>query len=257
MITVNDVSFAYQAKKTLHNLTFSIPQNVFASIIGPNGSGKTTFLRLLTAEHGGYTGQIQLFGEHLANYSLAQLAKTISTVSQNLQIKFPFTCLDLVLLGRRPFNAGVLAQNSTEDLEIVYKAMSDTNTLDYADRLITQLSGGERQRIFLAKALAQQPKLLILDEAFSNMDMYYCLQCLDLLKSKVQKGELSVLSVMHDLNLVKQYSDQVLIFKEGNIFDHGDALEAMTKENIKTVFNINVMPVGKRGLAVLTGGEQL
>ena len=129
--------------------------------------------------------------------------------------------------------------------------MRDTETLQYADRLITELSGGERQRIFLAKALAQQPKLLILDESFANMDMYYSLQCLDILKQKVQKQELSVLSVMHDLNLVKQYSDQVVMFSQGKIFTYGQCNQVMTVENIKQVFNIDVLPVGENALAVI------
>lgn len=251
MIQAKNIKFSYRQQQILQQVEFSLPPGIFASIIGPNGSGKTTFLRLLTRERQDFQGELSLFGKPLANYSLASLAQTVSTVAQNLQIRFPFSCLDLVLLGRRPYNSGVLSKNSATDLEIVYQAMRDTETLQYADRLITELSGGERQRIFLAKALAQQPKLLILDESFANMDMYYSLQCLDILKQKVQKQELSVLSVMHDLNLVKQYSDQVVMFSKGKIFTYGQCNQVMTVENIKQVFNIDVLPVGENALAVI------
>ena len=251
MIQAKNIKFSYRQQQILQQVEFSLPPGIFASIVGPNGSGKTTFLRLLTRERQDFQGELSLFGKPLANYSLASLAQTVSTVAQNLQIRFPFSCLDLVLLGRRPYNSGVLSKNSAADLEIVYQAMRDTETLQYADRLITELSGGERQRIFLAKALAQQPKLLILDESFANMDMYYSLQCLDILKQKVQKQELSVLSVMHDLNLVKQYSDQVVMFSQGKIFTYGQCNQVMTVENIKQVFNIDVLPVGENALAVI------
>lgn len=251
MIQAKNIKFSYREQQILQQVDFSLPSGVFASIVGPNGSGKTTFLRLLTRERQDYQGELYLFGKTLADYSLAGLAQTISTVAQNLQIRFPFTCLDLVLLGRRPYNSGVLTKNSATDLDIVYQAMRDTDTLKYAERLITELSGGERQRIFLAKALAQQPQLLILDESFANMDMYYSLQCLDLLKQKVQKQELSVLSVMHDLNLVKQYSDQVVMFSQGKIFSYGTCAQVMTVENIKKVFQIDVLPVGENALAVI------
>ncbi len=251
MIQAKNVKFSYREQLILQQVDFSLTAGVFASIVGPNGSGKTTFLRLLTGERKDFQGELQLFGRALVDYNLRELSQTISTVAQNLQIRFPFTCLDLILLGRRPYNAGLLSKNSAADLEIVYQAMRDTDTLQYAARLITELSGGERQRIFLAKALAQQPKLLILDESFANMDMYYSLQCLDLLKQKVAKGELSVLAVMHDLNLVKQYSEQVLMFNQGKIFAAGTCKQVMTVANIKQVFNIDVVPVGENALAVI------
>lgn len=254
MLQVENINFHYGNKQALQEINFSVAQNSFCSIIGPNGSGKTTFIRLLTGERHDYGGKIFVAGKLNTDYSIAEFATIVSTVPQNMSVQFPYTCLEMVLLGREP-HKNRFSQTSDEDLAIVEQAMRETDTLDYAKRLISELSGGERQRIFLAKALAQTPQLLILDESFANMDMYYSLKCLELLLEKTKQKKLTVLSVMHDLNLVSQYSDAVLLFHNTKLLASGSTAAVMTPHNIKHAFSVQVVTVGERGLAVMRLGS--
>lgn len=254
MLQVENIGFHYGEKPALQNISFSVAKNSFCSIVGPNGSGKTTFIRLLTGERSDYSGNIFVAGKLNTEYSIAEFATIVSTVPQNMSVQFPYTCLEMVMLGREP-HKNRFTQTTDEDLAIVETAMRETATLDYAKRLITELSGGERQRIFLAKALAQEPQLLILDESFANMDMYYSLKCLELLLEKTKQKKLTVLSVMHDLNLVSQYSDAVLMFHNTKLLASGETNIVMTPANIQKAFSVQVVSVGKRGLAVMRLGS--
>lgn len=254
MLQVENINFHYGSKQALQDISFSVATNSFCSIVGPNGSGKTTFIRLLTGERTDYHGNIWVAGKSATEYSIAEFATVVSTVPQNMSVQFPYTCLEMVMLGRAP-HKNRFTQTNDEDLAIVERVMKETDTLDYAKRLITELSGGERQRIFLAKALAQEPQLLILDESFANMDMYYSLKSLELLLEKTKRKELTVLSVMHDLNLVSQYSDAVLMFHDTKLLASGATSVVMTPHNIQQAFSVQVVTVGKRGLAVMRLGS--
>lgn len=249
MLKVKNLSFAYDQNRVLCNINFSIKKGCFHTIIGPNGSGKTTLLNLLTGHLNPSTGQIYLNGKELNKYRIEELSQKIALVSQNVQIRFPFTCLEVVMMGRKPFKKGF--QINCEDVNIVYNAMELTDTLRFAEKPITQLSGGERQRVILARALAQTPEVLFLDEAFSDMDMCYSIKSLNILKELVAQKSITIISVMHDLNMVDIYSDMVLALKNGKLFQWGNVKEVMQPHIIKELFNIHVKKVGTRGLAVL------
>ena len=159
------------------------------------------------------------------------------------------------MLGRIP-HRGRLQSLSERDMELVWRYMSLTDTLKFAGNLITHLSGGEKQRVMLAKALSQTPELLLLDEAFANMDTYQGIQSLKLLKKLVQEENLTVICIMHDLNLVSNFCDYSIVLKEGRFFAQGPSEEVLRPEVIREVFQVQVVKAGDRGLAVLPDIEQ-
>ncbi|MBP2664939.1 MAG: fecE 3, partial [Firmicutes bacterium] len=172
MIKVKNIQFGYAAKPVLKDITLSINQGSFCGIVGPNGSGKTTLLNLITGQLQAASGNISIKGRDIGSYKIEELARHIAVMPQNMDIKFPYTCLEIVGMGRTPYKTR-LQGLTDQDVAIIENAMRLTDTLDFAGRLVTELSGGERQRVLFAKALAQQPEVLFLDEAFSNMDIYY------------------------------------------------------------------------------------
>lgn len=250
MLDVKNISFAYGQKMILHKINFSLKKGSFVTIIGPNGSGKTTLLNLLTGHLKPIKGKILLNNKKLDKYTIKELSQKTALVSQDVQIRFPFTCLELVMMGRKPFNRG-LQKLRSEDMDIVYNAMELTDTLRFAENPITKLSGGEKQRVILARALAQTPEALFLDEAFSDMDICYSIKFLNILKELVSRKNITVITVMHDPNMVDIYSDIVLALQEGKLVQWGSAREVMQPHTIKELFNIQVKKIGKRGLAVL------
>lgn len=247
---VKNLSFSYKTKKTLHELNFSIRQGDFMTIIGPNGSGKTTLLNLLTGFFKPQNGDIYFNGKSLQSYNIKSLAKKIAVVPQDVSIRFPFTCLEVVMMGRAPYKDRV-KQLSDRDLEIVYQSMEKTDTLQYTDALINEISGGEKQRVIFAKALAQTPEVLFLDEAFSSMDIYYSVKFLNLLKNLTADNGITVVSIMHDLNMADTYSDTILALNDGRVAGWGCREEVMEPKLINSLFNINVEKTGSRGLVVL------
>lgn len=250
MLDVKNVSFAYGRHRVLFDINFYLERGCFMTIIGPNGSGKTTLLNLLTGHLCPSVGQIYLDNKELPAYKIDELSQKIALVSQNVQIRFPFTCLEVVMMGRKPFNRS-FGQVKGEDMDIIYNSMELTDTLRFAEKPITELSGGERQRVILAKALAQTPKLLFLDEAFSDMDICYSIKSLNILKKLVDQKNITVVSVMHDLNMADIYSDKVLALQKGKLVHWGTAEQVMQPHIIKELFNIRVKKISARGLAIL------
>ncbi|SCM82716.1 ABC-type cobalamin/Fe3+-siderophores transport system ATPase component [uncultured Sporomusa sp.] len=251
MIKVENVSFKYAAKQVLQDISFNIRPGSFNGIVGPNGSGKTTLLNIITGQLTAAAGRISLRGRDIGSYRIEELARHIAVVPQNMDIRFPYTCLEIVGMGRTPFKTRLQGLTGG-DLAIIENAMRLTDTLDFAGRLVTELSGGERQRVLFAKALAQQPELLFLDESFSNMDIYYSIKCLNLLRELCVKQGLTVVSIIHDLNLVSAFCSDAVVLAGGSLITHGPAPAVLTPELIKEIFRIRVVRAGETGLAVLS-----
>ncbi len=251
MIKVENLQFGYAAKPVLKDISLDIGQGSFCGIVGPNGSGKTTLLNLITGQLTAAAGNISLKGRDISSYRIAELARHIAIVPQNMDIKFPYTCLEIVGMGRTPYKAR-LQGLTDQDVAIIENAMRLTDTLDFAGRLVTELSGGERQRVLFAKALAQQPEVLFLDESFSNMDIYYSIKCLNLLSELCDQQGLTVVAIIHDLNLVSTFCSEAAVLKAGQLIKHGAAPEVLAPELIGEVFHIKVVRAGETGLAVLS-----
>lgn len=250
MIKVEDIQFDYTAKEVLKDISLSIRQGSFTGIVGPNGSGKTTLLNIITGQLKAASGSITIKGRDIGSYKIEELARHVAIVPQNMDIRFPYTCLEIVGMGRTPYKTRLQGLTG-EDLDIIENAMRLTDTLAFAGRLVTELSGGERQRVIFAKALAQKPDILFLDESFSNMDIYYSIKCLNLLKELCAKQGLTVVAIIHDLNLASAFCSDAAVLKAGRLVKHGPASSVLDPELIREVFNIKVVRAGETGLAVL------
>lgn len=233
---LHNVSFAYDHDMTIKHINCSFVSGNFYSIIGPNGSGKTTLLDLMSGFLTPCTGHINIDQMPILSLTKKELAKKIALVSQDYIINFPFSVKDVVMMGRHPYISR-FSHPSTSDRKKVVKMMEITGILHLQDRKINELSGGERQRCVFARALCQDTQILLLDEAFSNMDIRHTLQMLRIVKQSVK--EKIIISVFHDLNLASSWSDALLMLKNGEVQTFGNSQDILTQQAIKDVFNVS------------------
>lgn len=239
-LSLNDVGFSYGTHQILSGISCSFKPGRFYSILGPNGSGKTTLLDLISGFHAAESGSVMIDKNKLNHYSKAELARIIALVSQDYTINFPFPVKEVVMMGRHPYIPR-FSNPSPEDYDIVDYTMETCGIYPLKDKKITELSGGEKQRCVFARALCQDTPILLLDEAFSNLDIRHTLQLLKIVKTSVEKKGKLVISVFHDLNIASAWSDSVLMLKRGRIKGFGRTLDIFTRETIRDVFNINAV----------------
>jgi len=238
-LSVKEIDFYYDSIKVLENVTFEVGEREILGIVGPNGSGKTTLLRCINMVLKPKIGTILINDKSIFKLDRKEIAKKIGVVPQNSTIYFPFTVFDIVLMGRTP-HLDRLDKESPKDLEIAKVAMEITNTLHLADRLIDEISGGEKQRVIIARALTQEPKILLLDEPTLHLDINHQLEILKLVKKLAKKSRLVVILVSHDLNLASRYCDKLMLLSLGRIYSIGSPKDVLTPENIKKVYNVDV-----------------
>jgi iron complex transport system ATP-binding protein len=209
-------------------------------VLGPNGSGKTTLIKSISRILKPHRGAILLDGADIYSLKEVEVARQMAVVPQDSSIGFSFTALDVVLMGRNPHMTR-FQMESAKDVAIARKAMQLTNTWHLAERPINELSGGERQRVIIARALAQEPKVLLLDEPMTHLDINNQLEIMDLVKELCVEGGLMVLAVFHDLNLAARYCTSAILLKNGRIFSAGSLDVVLTSENIKNVFRVDAI----------------
>jgi iron complex transport system ATP-binding protein len=239
LVSLDRVSFAYGTIEAIADLSFVVAPGEVWGLLGPNGSGKSTLIRLLSRVLSPRSGQIRFAGQDLHRYSRAELARQIAVVPQETTIELPFSVLEVVLMGRFPYLQG-LGFERTQDLAIAYQAMEHTGVRNLATREIHELSGGERQRVILARALAQQPRMLLLDEPTAFLDIKHQVRVYDLIKNLSRQRSLTVVAVLHDLNLAALYCDRLALLKAGRLFCLGTPEQVLTYTNIKTVYDTEV-----------------
>jgi iron complex transport system ATP-binding protein len=240
-LLVNNIAFSYRDNiPTLTDVSFQVHKGEFLSFVGPNGSGKTTLLRLLDRIFLPRTGSILLDDKSLTAYTRAELAKRMAFVPQDTTILFPFTVMEIVLMGRSPHSRGSMFE-SERDREIAEQMLAITDTQHLAHQPITTLSGGERQRVFIARALAQQPDILLLDEPNAHLDIAHQLDIFAIIKKLNKETGLTVISVSHDLNLAAAFSDTIGMLVCGTIAAMGTPASVLTKELIEKVFRTEVL----------------
>lgn len=247
-ISIENVSFGYDDRLLYKSINMDVTSG-FVSIIGPNGSGKSTFLKLITGMLKPTEGVVKLFGKDLHSYTANEKAKTFTAISQKQSFPFPFTCMELVSLGRYPYRRNLNALSS-EDYDVIIDAMKATNVLHFKDKLITDISGGEQQRVILAAALAQQTKIIFLDEAFSALDISHKAHMVKLLREMVKEKGVIVVSIMHDLNIAYRYSDYVCLIEEGQIVSFDTPKVTMKQDVISRVFDVNVDLIEGKGFYI-------
>ena len=237
-LSIKNLNYRYDDNVVLKNISLDAKPGL-TSIIGPNGSGKTTLIKLASGLLDLQKGGVFINGASIRQLSNLQRALLFTIIQQKQFFPFPFSCMEMVAIGRYPYRKKMSGLDA-EDYEIVIQAMKETDTLQFRDKLITEVSGGEQQRVILASALAQQPKILFMDEAFSSMDISYQSSLLVLLKKLIKEKGLTVVSIVHDLNLAYRFSDKVFILKNGENVGFGHPHKVMTKKVVSTVFNVKI-----------------
>ncbi len=237
---VNGVECRYGSVEVLSGINLEVKPGDFVGILGPNGSGKTTLLKSISRVLKPHKGAILIDKEDIYSLKPLDVAKKMAVVPQDTTVGFNFSVMDVVLMGRNP-HLGHFQMETSKDVEIARKAMELTNTWNFAGRFIQELSGGERQRVIIARALAQEPKILLLDEPMSHLDIINQLEMMDLLKSLCINSGLIVLAVIHDLNMAARYCSKVLLLKSGTVFALGDVEKVLGSENILNVFGVDAI----------------
>jgi iron complex transport system ATP-binding protein len=239
IIKVRDLSFAYTDELVLEGVTFEVLPGEFLSVIGPNGSGKTTLLKLLYGYLSPLGGDIYLGDTPIKKITRKDLAKRIAVVSQMPRFHFELTAFEFVLMGRSP-HMGLLAFEGKQDFEVASEAMTLTDVIDFKERNIFSLSGGELQRVLIARALAQKPQVMLLDEPTSYLDIKHQINICQLLKRMNKDKGITIVAVFHDINLASYFSDRVMVMKEGRIHGVGPPEEVITKETLDFVYDCPV-----------------
>jgi len=235
----NQVSFSYLNGDVLHNVSLTIKPGEMVGLLGPNGSGKTTLLKIASGVLKPVSGEVRHDGLTLSKLKRKVIARQVAVVPQQFSVPFAFTTTEVVMLGRIPF-IKPFAGESPVDQEAVSRAldMVDINTL--AKRRFDELSGGEQQKVVLAMALAQQPKMLLLDEPTVHLDITHQVEIPELVRSLNREQGITVVAAMHDLNLAALYFDRLTILKNGQLQADGPPIQVLTEEMIMKVFSASV-----------------
>lgn len=239
MIEVHSVSFRYHEDWVLQDVSFRVERGEFVGVIGPNGSGKTTLLKILYRLLSPQKGEVLFELAPLKKMNRNDIAKRIAVVSQEAQLLFPFSVLETVLMGRSPY-LGQLMFESEKDLEIAKRAMEWTNILPFSERPMDELSGGERKRVFIARALAQEPEVILLDEPTANLDIHHQMDFLNLILTLNREKGLTIVMASHDMNIASEFCDRLILFQRGRIYKMGTPEEVITKEHIESVYGCEV-----------------
>ena len=258
MIELKDVSLGYDHRAVLDNINLKAVPGKVLGLIGPNGSGKSTLIKGMTRVINLFSGHIFIDGQDIRSIKREELARLIATVPQGPVIPEAFTAFEVVLMGRTP-HLGLLRYEGRGDMAIAWQAMEATQTKALAERRVGELSGGERQRLIIARALTQQPKVILLDEPTAHLDINHQIEILNMVKSLCLEQGLTIIAALHDLNLAAQYCDWLVMLNGGQIYTEGTPQDVLTSRNIKKVYGAEVCvyphPVNKLPTTVITAGE--
>ncbi len=249
MVKLRDVTFSYNGKKALRKISFSLKERDFVGVVGPNGSGKSTLLKIIDGILIPHEGKVIFKGKPVQKYDRKSLARRIAFVPQNFNLDFEFTVEEVVEMGRYS-RMGRWEKFNPSDL------MERMGISDLKHRFFPELSGGERQKVVLAQSLSQEPELLLLDEPASHLDVSYQLRLFDFLRELNKEG-LTILCVIHDLNLALLYFDELIMLSEGEIVASGKSDEVLTPERIESTYGIKAYIHRHAGRTFLTFSPKL
>ncbi len=260
LLTAQNISFAYDGQPILEGVSLAVGAGEFIGLIGANGSGKTTLLRVLLGLLPGAAGEVSLCGAALRSLSRREIAMRAAMVQQDTSVDFAFTAREVVAMGRTPY-LGRFTPEGPADKEAVSRAMRKTETDVFAERPVTELSGGERQRVHLARALAQETRVILLDEPTANLDLTHQFEALQVVREFTRSGG-AALAAIHDLSLAARFCDRLLLLSQGRIVAAGEPVEVVTESNLALHFalrarawrdekfgNLVVYPIGPNRVA--------
>lgn len=233
MITLDHITASFGDRRILDDISATIAERRITAVMGPNGCGKTTLLRCIGGLLEPTAGQVLIDGRRVKDYSARALAQKVAFVRQQAQTDFEFSAFETVLMGRNPYQKR-LQNESQKDWDIVEQCMRQTGTWHLRLAKPHEMSGGELQRVMIARALAQQTPVLLMDEPVSNLDIAHQLEIMRLL----QKTDKNVVIVIHDLNLALQFCDDLMLFHDGKLLYQGPVASGLTPENIRTVYGV-------------------
>lgn len=239
-LEIKDLSFSFGENKILNGITLGVREGEFVGLMGPNGSGKTTLLRCMTRYLPAEARTILIDMKPIHTLSEREIARTFAVVPQTSSTDFPFTAYDVVMMGRIPHIGSRFAGESKRDVDAVRRAFERAGCWHLKDRRFSELSGGERQRVIIARALAQEPKVLLLDEPTVYLDISGQFEMMDLIKKLNREDRMTIVAVLHDINLAARYSDRIALLNCGRLEAFGPPDEVLTSDTIQSVYGVDV-----------------
>jgi len=236
---IESIHFSYGNTKALQGISTYFEDSTFYAIIGPNGCGKSTLLKCLYGYQRPMQGEIKIDNKEIFKMNHKKRATKISYVAQSNEISFDFSVKDIVSMGRNPY-IGRFSSLNENDMFHINESLKQTSMVEFKDKSINELSGGEKQRAFIARALAQDTKIILLDEPVSMLDINHQIEIMDTIKTLSLKKKRTIICVLHDLNLASIYADYVVLMDNGKINSIGTPKKVLTKENLKQVYNADV-----------------
>lgn len=251
-LRMENISFGYSDRPVLHNVGVRIDSGEMVGLLGPNGSGKTTLIKVASGILRPGEGEVWLNGSRMGHLRRRAVARCIAVMPQQFHVPFAFTVGEVVMLGRIPF-IRPLSGDTKADREAAAEALDQVGIARLQERRFDELSGGERQKVVLAMALAQQPRILLLDEPTVHLDIAHQVEILRLVRAMNRQQGLTVLAAMHDLNMASLYFDRLVLLREGTVMADGPPAEVITEDMLREVFSARVS-VGRHPV---TGGPHV
>jgi iron complex transport system ATP-binding protein len=240
MLEVREISVRYGEREVLSDVSFDLRGGETIVLLGANGAGKTTLIRVLNGTVQPAGGEMRLEGKQLASLSRREIAANIAVVAQENETRFPVTVLEFILSGRF-VHGNAFGWESGADLDFAKNALRECDLEDYPSRLMNHLSGGERQRVVLARAIATNARILLLDEPTANLDLAHQAMMFRLVRKRCREHNSAAVVITHDLNLASEFADRVIMLRDGRIVAKGTPAQVLTAENIENVFAVKVL----------------
>lgn len=238
LLCTDDLCVQLDKQDLLCGISFAVSAGEVVGLIGPNGAGKSTLLKVISGLWTPASGSIAVLDQPLSRYSTRQIAQIVAQVPQITALDFPFTVRQVVLMGRNPYLSRFELETE-RDRQVAEQAMQRTQTTQFAERLVGTLSGGERQRVLIARALTQEPRLLLLDEPTANLDIQHQISIFNLIRTLAYEDGLGVITAVHDLELAARFCDRLVLLNAGAVWSAGSPDTVLSAKNLRAVYGVN------------------